>query len=254
MEQYFTRIIESLIFPPGLFLFWFAVALLLLNKRPSLAKLILWVGMIGFYLLSTPLVSELLISRVETYPALDAENLQGSAAGAIVVLASGRNKNAREYGGDTVGKDTLTRVRYGAFLQRKTGLPILVSGGLVLDQEGESLAQVMTDVLLEDFQAGEVWLEDKSRTTGENAFFSKKLLAQKGIDTVYLVTQAWHMPRSAAIFEKAGLNVIPAPTAFEGEKPFNILSVLPGAGAIRTSYIALHEMVGAIWYRFRHSS
>jgi uncharacterized SAM-binding protein YcdF (DUF218 family) len=127
-----------------------------------------------------------------------------------------------------------------------------VSGGLVLDKEGKTLAQVMAELLREDFQSGEVWLEDKSRTTGENAFFSKKLLAEKQIDTIYLVTQAWHMPRSVAIFEKAGLKVIPAPTAFEGGKPFTMLALLPGAKAMNISRYAIREMAAALWYKIRY--
>ena len=127
-----------------------------------------------------------------------------------------------------------------------------MSGGLVLDKVGKSLAQVMAELLKEDFKAGEVWLEDKSKTTGENALFSQKLLEQKNVDTVYLVTQAWHMPRSIDAFEKTGLKVIPAPTAFEGEKSFNTMDLLPSADAINVTRLALHEMVGAIWYRVRY--
>ena len=252
MEQFATHIIESMIFPPGVFLFLLAVGVLLLNKSPVFGKSALWVGLIIFYLFSTPFISSHLINQLETYPALDTNKIGNYGAGVIVVLAGERYRNAKEYGGDTVGKYTLLRCRYGAFLQRKTGLPILVSGGLVLDKGGASLAQMMAELLREDFHAGEVWLEDKSRTTGENALFSEKFLAQKKIDTAYLVTQAWHMPRSVAAFEKAGLKVVPAPTAFEGGKPFKFLDVLPSANAINISRFALHEMVGALWYKIRY--
>jgi len=252
MEQYVTRAIEALIFPPGIFLVLLVAGTLLINNRPLLAKSVLYISIITFYLFSTPFIADLLISHVEAYPALEDKDLKKSVAGAIVVLASGRNINAREYGGDTVGTQTLLRVRYGAFLQRKTGLPILVSGGLVLDREGKSSALVMAELLTEDFKAGEVWLEDKSRTTGENALFSKRFLAKKQIDTILLVTQAWHMTRSVAVFEKVGLNVIPAPTAFEGGKPFKLLDVLPSARALNINRYALHEIVGAFWYMVRY--
>jgi len=229
-----------------------AVGVLLLNKSPLMGKAALWFGLIIFYLFSTPLISSHLINQLETYPALGEYEIGKSGVGAIVILSSGRDRDAREYGGDTVDKHTLLRCRYGAFLQRKTGLPILVSGGRVLDKEGKSLAQVMAEVLREDFQAREVWLEDKSRTTGENALFSEKILAQKNIDAVYLVTQAWHMPRSVVAFEKTGLKVIPAPTAFEGGSPFKFMDMLPNANAINTSYFALHELIGAFWYKIRY--
>jgi uncharacterized SAM-binding protein YcdF (DUF218 family) len=211
-----------------------------------------WFGLAIFYLLSTPFISGQLINQLQTYPALDKYKIGSSDASAIVILSAERDRDAREYGGDTVGKNTLLRCRYGAFLQRKTGLPILVSGGRVFDEEGKGMAQLMAEVLREDFRAGEVWLEDRSRTTGENALLSKRVLTQKNIDTIYLVTQAWHMPRSVAAFEKTGLKVIPAPTAFEGRDSFRFLDLLPRASAINTSYSALHEMIGAIWYRIRY--
>ena len=252
MELIATSIIGALILPPGLILLMLAVGVLLLSKSSVLGKSVLWFGLIIFYLSSTPFISGHLISLLETYPALDAYEIDNSGAGAIVILSSERDKNAKEYGGDTVGKYTLLRCRYGAFLQRKTGLPILVSGGWVLDKEGKSLAQVMAEVLREDFHAEKVWLEDESRTTGENAIFSGKFLAQKNINAVYLVTQAWHMPRSVVAFEKAGLKVIPAPTAFEGENSFEFMDILPNANSISKTRFALHEMVGAFWYKIRH--
>ena len=256
MELFITGVIKSLIFPPGLFLLMLAAGVLLLNKRPALGKSLLYAGLIVFYLLSTPRISGLLISQVETYPALEVKGLGNIAADAIVVLAGDWENSAEEYGGDTVGQQTLIRCRYGAFLQRKTGLPILVTGGSTSHRADRSLAQMMAELLREEFQAGEVWLEDTSRTTAENAFFSKNLLAQKKIDKVYLVTQALHMPRSVDVFQKAGLKVIPAPTKFEGGnllyKPLKLSSVLPSAGAIVISRIALHEIIGAIWYKIRY--
>lgn len=252
MELLFTNFIKSLIFPPGFFLLLLVIGLLLLKQRPVIGKSVLWVGIIFFYLLSTPIISGLLINQLETYPALDVKNLEHHTAGAIVVLSSEGAKNAKEYGGDTVGLNTLLRTRYGAFLQRKTGLPILVSGGFVLNNEGKSLAQTMAETLKQDFHAGEVWLEDTSRTTGENALFSQKILAQKQIDTVYLVTQAWHMPRSVAVFENTGLKVIPAPTGFKGGSPIAFSGLLTSANAIHTSGFALYELAGSLWYKFRY--
>ena len=40
------------------------------------------------------------------------------------------------------------------------------------------------------------------------------MLKEKGITRVILVTSALHMPRSVALFEKQGIQVIPAPADF----------------------------------------
>ena len=56
---------------------------------------------------------------------------EAQRAGAIVVLGGGRYDEAPEYGDDTISLAGLRRVRYAAVLQRRTGLPVLVSGGSV---------------------------------------------------------------------------------------------------------------------------
>lgn len=252
MDLVATSIIKSVLLPPGLFFVILAVGLLLLNKRSASGKAVLWSGLLVCYLLSTPFVAGRLAELVETYPALDPNELANVDVGAIVILSGAREKNALEYGGDSVSQDTLLRCRYGASLHHKTGLPILVSGGWVLDKEGSSLAQVMAEVLVQEFHTGPVWLEDRSRTTWENAMFSSEFLLQKNINSVYLVTQAWHMPRSVSAFEKSGLKVIPAPTAFASGATSVSLDLLPSPYAILTSSMVLHELLGAWWYQLRY--
>src|SRR6185436_11339472 len=94
------------------------------------------------------------------------------------------------------GPMTMQRVRYAAALQKRTGLPLLVSGGV--PRAGlPSLAAMMADA------AGELgvkakWREERSGDTRENARFSAELLKADGKKTVMLVTSAFHMPRAAA--------------------------------------------------------
>ncbi len=252
MELYLSKILKSLIFPPGGLLLLWLLGLLLLKRYAVLSKGLLWGGLVIAYLLCTPLVSGLLLQRLQAYPALTPLQIEQAPARAIVVLSAGRYKNAPEYGGDTVGNQTLARVRYAAYLQRMTGLPLLVSGGHVFDREGDSMARVMADSLRQDFGIENVWLEDESRTTAENARFSCALLREKGIDSVFLVTHAMHMPRAVAIFEQAGLKVIPAPTRFYQSEGGWLLQLLPDAEAVVNSYMALHELVGGLWYTLRY--
>lgn len=259
MELVITNTLKALIFPPGLFFSALLLGLLLLPRRPRLARLLLWTGLLCGYLLSTPYIAGALRMQLQAYGALTPAELgrvvAESRPQAIVVLSADRYKEAPEYGGDTVGDATLERIRYGAFLQRQTGLPLLVSGGHVLDSTGESLAAVMEESLKRDFGIAEVWVEDRSRTTAENAIYSQQLLQARGIERVLLVTHAYHMPRAVAIFEKSGLTVVAAPTRLilerEGDAPA-YFDWLPNAGALQGSYIALHELTGRLWYWLRY--
>lgn len=251
MELTLTAVLKSLILPPGGLLLLGLLGLLLLRRHPALGRSMLWGGFGLAWLISTPLMAGLLMQQLQTWPALTDEEITRTPAQAIVVLSAERYRDAPEYGADTVGNHTLVRVRYAAWLHRLTGLPILVSGGHVLDREGDSLARTMADSLLQDFSIDAVWIEDRSRTTAENARFSHELLQQKGVDSVFLVTHAMHMPRALAVFEQTGLRVTPAPTRFHRPEG-GLMQLLPNAGAMAESAMALHEIIGQRWYAIRH--
>ncbi len=251
-ELYITNLIKSIILPPGSLLLLLLLGLLLLKSQPRMAKRMLWSGLVLTYLLSTPLLSGLLLQQTQVFPALTEAEIRQTSAQVIVVLSAGRYKTAPEYGGDTVANNTLARLRYGAYLHRQTGLPMLVSGGHVLDRQGDSLAQVMANSLRDDFQVERVWLEDNSSTTAENARLSKQLLAEKKIETIFLVTHASHMPRAVTIFERQGLTVIAAPTRFYIMQDNGFLLLIPNAAAMADSYFGLHELLGQLWYKLRY--
>jgi uncharacterized SAM-binding protein YcdF (DUF218 family) len=91
-------------------------------------------------------------------------------------------------------------------------------------------------------------LESRSQNTYENALFTRDL---PGIDTHQrwlLVTSAWHMPRSLAVFQKAGWNVTPYPVDFRtgGRTPLTAYSMREGADHWET---ALHEYLGLVSYK-----
>ncbi|HEV7319828.1 MAG TPA: YdcF family protein [Ensifer sp.] len=56
--------------------------------------------------------------------------------------------------------------------------------------------------------------EEDSRTTFENARYTKDLLAANGLAQCALVTSAYHIPRSVALFRANDIGVLPWPTDF----------------------------------------
>jgi len=200
------------------------------------------------YLLSLPYVSRKLLRTLEV-PYTDP--VASGSAGAIVVLGGGSYARAPEYGGDTVARDTLERVRYAAALNRRTGKPILVSGGNpshLATSEGEQMAAA-----LRDFGTRATWIEGTSNNTYESAYLTRAALQPAAIDTIYLVTNAWHMPRAAMAFERAGLHVIPAPMAFVPAATYG-LDLLPDPAGFRDAFTYFHEIAGIVWYclKFTH--
>ena len=253
MELILTKSIAAFVLPPGGNLLLALVGLALLYRWRRVGAAVILVSMLSLYAFSTHVVANSLSKRLEAlspYPlrAADAESMR-----AIIVLGGGRNDFAPEYGGETVSSETLERLRYGARLHRKTGLPILVTGGQPF---GEAVAEatLMKRVLEEDFQVPVKWIESASKNTEENARLSANILKAEGIHRAFLVSHASHLSRAVDAFERAGLGVIAAPTGYRKSPAGGrgVISLVPSARALEESATALHEYLGAVWYAMRY--
>jgi uncharacterized SAM-binding protein YcdF (DUF218 family) len=259
MLDLLNAIPRGLILPPANLFLLILVGLLLWRRRPRAGRIVAGSGLALLAVLSTTAGAALFVRPLEamTAPLLAPER---AGAQAIVVLAAGRLQDAPEYGGqDIPDYVALARLRYAAHLQRRTGLPILVSGGVgaKADAGGKTaappmpLGQAMAIALREDFGVPVKWIEGRSRDTFENAAFSAAMLHQDGIRRILLVTDAMHMPRSRRVFEHAGLEVVEAPTMFFGEQARSTGAFVPSAEGMRRSWYALYELIGFAWYRVR---
>ena len=250
MSTPFPWILEALFFPPGNVLLLGIVALFL---RGGTRRLAVAATFVLLYVQCAPAIVDALTAPLERYPALSLEHLP--TADAIVVLGAGRYRAAPEYGHDSASTPSLERLQYAADLERATGLPVVISGGSVLGL-GDAEATIMADVLRGSFGIeAEIFTETRSRNTAENALYTKELLDAHGWRRVLLVTHATHMPRSVAMFQKAGVSVMPAPLRFDtrpDDQPTVITDWLPSAGSMSQFHEACHEYIGALWYRVRY--
>ena len=254
MSWFVTNFIAAFLLPPLSLLLVFALGILLLYRRSKFAKPLLLAAFGLLWIASTPYFSGNALRLLETRTtALDSRHPDGRSqtADAIVILGGGTYPSAPEYAGmDTVSDATLVRLRYGAKLQRETGKPILVTSGNPLGNS-TSEAQQMRVSLEQDFQTPVRWTEDASDNTFENARYSFQILQKAGIKKIYLVTHAWHMPRSAEAFRRAGFEVTEAPTAFTTRHQTGPLAFLPNAESLYGSKIFVHEIIGLLWYRVK---
>lgn len=207
-------ILKTLILPPGLIIVLLVLAFFV--SRGLAARLLIFVATALLTVLSLPIVGGHLLASLEPYPALITEAPLPADARAIVVLASEKYANAPEYGGDTVGQRTLARVRYGAYLAKRTGLPLYVTGG-GWNEDASTLGDLMAKTLEEELGVRVAGIEDRSTTTRENAKFTVPMLRDAGIDHALLVTHAWHMSRAMEAFQREGLTVTAAPTIIKRE-------------------------------------
>ena len=227
---------------------------LFLIQQRNHAVAIISLSLVSLLLLSLPIVSKLLAATQEKYPPIKLTSVDDVAAQAIVVLGGGLRAVAPEYENQvTLSHYSLERIRYAAQLAKQTKLPLLVSGGIVLDPNLPPEAEIMADVLNNEFNQAVRWQEKESRNTAENAKYSQQMLSQDGIKRIILVTHALHMYRSVQQFHNQGLQVLPAPTVFISKQriifPF---SFLPSASALENSSFAIHEIMGRAWYELRY--
>ncbi|NNF97108.1 MAG: YdcF family protein [Halobacteria archaeon] len=254
MEVLLIKIIQTLLLPPGLMILLMLGGYLLAKRMPRTGKSLFISGFALLVLSSLPIVAEFNTRLLYTKPVLPRSEIQNPTADAIVILGGGRIHHSPEYGHDIPADAVLQRLRYGALLHRQTGVPILVSGGNVYSVTKTSEAVLMRDVLQNDMHTPVRWLEDQSRTTWENASYSKTMLAQNDIKRIYLVTQGFHMARSVIAFEAAGFEVLPAPTGFatgKSETPL-LIRLLPASSAIKKNSEFMHEVLGILWYKLRY--
>jgi uncharacterized SAM-binding protein YcdF (DUF218 family) len=244
---------RGLILPPANLFLVIAIGLLLWRRRPRAGRIVAGTGLALLAFLSTTGGAGRLVAPLERMTAPLAAP-ESAGAQAIVVLAAGRLRGAPEYDNrDIPDYFALARLRYAAHLQRKTGLPILVSGGNGGDTRDRGYAEAdgMAAALREDFGVPVKWLEGRSRDTAENAAFSAAMLRADGVNRILLVTDAMHMPRARAVFARAGLDVVAAPTMFFGRQPLSIHAWVPSAEGMRRSWYASYEWIGLAWYRVR---
>jgi uncharacterized SAM-binding protein YcdF (DUF218 family) len=229
--------LRNLLLPPGGALLAILLGLWLWRRAPRLGRALILIATLTVWILSTPFVAARIEAAAQRYPPLNLE--QPTQAQAIVILGGGGQRDfAPEYGGPEAEPFLLERLAYGAYVARRTGLPILVTGFHI-----EAVA--MRDTLERHFGVQARWVDDQSYDTFENARNSVRLLHADGIDRIVLITRSTHLWRSTHEFLSAGIQVVPAPVnVSDPDPPRTLLSFIPDASALLRSHDAIYEWLG----------
>ena len=200
------------------------------------------------YLAALPVIGDRMLGDVEVKTP---EKPDFSATQAIVVLGGGVRPGDGGKAPDTLGPWTLERLDFAVHAYRQLNLPVAVSGGLGPGMH-QTEASLMKAVLEGDFGVPVKWVEPQSRTTYENAFYTKKLLDADNVTNVVLITNAWHMRRALWSFERSGLHAIAYPSPLTYEQGDRADDYLPSMRGLEESYHALHEALGLAYYKLRY--
>lgn len=121
--------------------------------------------------------------------------------------------------------------------------------------EAGFIAQNLIDL---GIPATDILLEDRSKTTAENAAFAKKIIDSTGVlkGKAVLITSAFHIPRAVETFEAEGIPVRPYPCAFSilgsPVRP-ELDDFIPDAGVMGSWGGLIKELMGRIYLKIKAS-
>ena len=247
----------SLLLRPYTFLsllLWLALVHLWRNRRDSRRTVLLAIlPFLALTLISLPAVGYVALGTLEwRHPSRER---RPTHAEAIVVLSAGVKHADAVRIRDELSDNSLFRCLHAADVYHQgPPLPVLVTGGNV-DPRAIGLpdGDLMRDFLLgQGVGRADLIVENKSRSTYENAVESRKLLERRQIRKIILVTEACHMPRAVRCFRKQGIGVTPSPCHHRATQfRWSVAAFLPNPGAACDCVDAAHEWLGLTWYWLR---
>jgi uncharacterized SAM-binding protein YcdF (DUF218 family) len=242
------HILLTLALPPTCFVVLIVIGLLMRGAWRRTGRRLIWASMVLLILFGMPVISDsLLLALASGLPMTPPADHPPQA---IVVLGAEVIRAHNEKLGIRPGLLTLDRLRAAAVLYRRTGLPILVTGGTTQPNTAP-VGLVMEESLTHDFQTPTRWVEANSVDTWENARFSADVLHAEGITSVYVVTHSWHMRRAILAFQEFGLTATAFPVSLDDPLGPDVSDFLPRASGWQSGYYAMHEWIGYAWYKLR---
>jgi uncharacterized SAM-binding protein YcdF (DUF218 family) len=231
------------------FLLQLAALVALLRASPRLGTGLLAAAVAWLYIASTPLLADRLLTVLEQpYPPVAAATLP--EADAIILLGGGvHERKAPNVMGDLNRWSDRLLFTASLYQQGKAPVVLLSGGGRAGRDTDAAMAREILEVM--GVPAAATVLEERSRNTRDNAVYSAAIVRERGWQDVLLVTSALHMRRASALFEKQGVNAIPAPTDHRlrgSAKGLSRNSFVPTLAGLTDTHYAMHELAGYLAY------
>jgi len=241
-----AKILMSLILPPASLAILMAVGFVITKFRRVLGRFLIVTSFLLLYLLSISPVSDFLLKPLEKSAAHD--DAKHENIDAIVVLGGGVRDLSWLGLESQPSEMSLVRLVAGVKLYKELHIPLVIIGGNgnPFEQEvkeAEAMARIAKGIGVPD---KDIITENAPRNTLESASAAKKLI--KG-NRIILVTSAFHMKRSSAMFRKQGFDVVTAVAGYRSEqRGFSLYSCIPRAGSLHDSSAVLAEYLSLFLY------
>ncbi|MBP7796146.1 MAG: YdcF family protein [Elusimicrobiales bacterium] len=239
------KIISSFLTFPGLFisLSIFLSVYYLIKKNKKNFKIFLMIAVI-VYITSIDFFFNYLICRSERKI-----NATAKIDGDVIVVLSAGNTSLSDTltGCESLSEQSNSRLFKAYQIHRKTYLPLIVTGGIIDNYASD--ADISKKILISlGVNAKDIFLENKSMDTYQNAIYSKMISDQNNFKKPIIITEAIHIPRSIYLFKKAGFNDVSYyPSSYICNGNIGFMDFLPNSYYNQNKY--LHELLGIIYYR-----
>jgi len=255
--RYFLKVIVAKLFSAtpliGALLF-FGVCLLCLSRHKKVGRRLVMGSAFLLLLFSYDPLPEFLLNHHEmSYPALSLEHLPAQEKALIthvVVLAGGFHPAADKPLTTNLTPSTLVRLIEGLRLFKKLTHSKLVFSGKGWAEQSEAAAMAELALAL-GIAKKDMILDPDAANTFQHTQYIKPIV---GSNAFVLVTSAMHMPRAMAMFKKAGMFPIAAPTGHlltGNYRPFSLSSIYPTGDNLAAMDIWFYEFWGSLWAKLR---
>jgi uncharacterized SAM-binding protein YcdF (DUF218 family) len=260
MFLFLSKLLPLFLYPLGLVCLLMAVALIMWWRRSRWVPLPVALALLVLLLAGNSWVANSLVQSLE-WQQLPPKSLP--TADAIVILGGATRPAFPPRPGVDLS-DRGDRIFYGAQLYREGKAPLVIpSGGRISWRGGgPSESADMAEILnVLGVPPTAIVQDPTSLNTHQNAVNVQRIMQERGLRRILLVTSAMHMPRSLRIFQHLGIDAIPAPTDFlvtqqeleesNSSPQATILSLVPDTDRLDLTTQALKEYLGMVVYRLR---
>ncbi|MFM0336217.1 YdcF family protein [Paraburkholderia fungorum] len=219
-------------------LFFAVIVLWKRARRPLVIGTLALFWLLAAGWLTAPLLELAQPSRqISTPPAIFAPRT------AIVMLGGGTEFNDQDMlvpPRDVIARIDASAHSYAACKRAAATCEVIVSGGNPQRHPATEADTYLPYLLREQVPRADIVLENRSRTTYENARNVSAIVGGSRYDSVILVTSAYHMPRALLDFHRFGM----APQPLISSARRARLGILPRYENLKSAEVALHELIG----------
>lgn len=223
----------------GLVFLWF-------TKKQRLGKCVVTLSCLLLVLLSNRYIANALLKSLEDkYPPIqNASSLLKTHNNIkyVIVFSGLLNYNDKLPIISQMSSTMMVRLLEGIRLYKEIpNLKLILSGGGRYPiSEAEVMGQIAVTLGVD---RNDIMLETKSSKTYDEVILLKEMVKNDGF---ILVTSAAHMPRSVALFRKAGMDPVPAPTDYivRNDSEYYADSFIPSSKYLVQSHKVFYEYLG----------